>query len=301
MLNAPWEPGQGGCAVNILMEPIYDLTNPDYFPNRETIIAAVLQDTQMEDAFTAEEATRVRVHYADLMGKGERDALVTVSFGPNVNIMAVYSQGEDGAYTYEGELGEFQGVDNIRIVRPPNSDFDLVLFRERSDQEVGGLERGGYFRGYEYKDGGFKNVISFDENIESWWNEGYRGGKHRWSRVMQTSKIGANEEYNLVTVEKTQAYSVAESTSGFNKPGERSFMEQERRIITENYYWDGNYDSYLLGEKVEKETGENVGILHDFGHSPYVLVGENFDMYRILRKDGTVDIVDYEALENIGG
>lgn len=273
--------------------------NLDNFPNREIIVSAVLQDTQMDEAFVPEEATRIRVNYGDLMGKKNRDALVTVGFGPNINIMAVYSRGEDGGYTYEGKLGEFQEIDNITIVRPEKSSMDLMLFRERSNQEIGGLERGSYIRGYENSSGGFKNVISFDENIESWWNEGYRGGKHRWSRIIQTSKISNSEDYTTISVEKTQVYSVSESTGGVNKPSEESFFEQETRMVNEEYYWDGNYNSYLLGEKIEKKTGERVGILHDFGHSPYVLVGDDFDMYRILRKDGTVDIVDYEALEDI--
>ena len=78
------------------MERIYNLMNLDNFPNREIIVSAVLQDTQMDEAFVPEEATRIRVNYGDLMGKKNRDALVTVSFGPNINIMAVYSRGEDG-------------------------------------------------------------------------------------------------------------------------------------------------------------------------------------------------------------
>ena len=58
-------------------------------------------------------------------------------------------------------------------------------------------------------------------------------------------------------------------------------------------------DFTLSTQKTEKSTGEKVAVLKDFGTSPYVLTGDEFDKYRILREDGSIGIVNYDELSAI--
>lgn len=279
------------------MASLTDLGNPNSPENREKIAAVVLQDTGFDDTLSSNEATMVRIEYGDLTQDGNRDAIITVSFGPYENIMAAYTLGEDG-YEYLGLIGHFFGVDNLFIIRPEGAEQDVLLFRERNDQSMNAFESSAILRAYTYIDGEFKNVLSFDENVEARWNKCIQQ-EDKWCRIMQVSKIVNQNDYRVVNVLKEQTFSTAAVPSSRIRPVESDFVEQASRTVTETYTWDVDWQRYLLDKKIEKETGEVVGILQDFGDSPYVLVGDGFNRYKILRKDGTFDIVNYDEVEDI--
>lgn len=276
-------------------ERINDLSNPDDPASREKIAEIVLRDTGMGETLKANEATKVRVEYGSIIDDGSRDALIIVSFGPCSNLMAVYTFREDG-YEYVGEVGYFNGVDNVKIVTPNDSNEKLIIFRERNNQSIGAYESSGFLKGCMYENGEFKKVLSIDENIESWWNEDSQENCD-WCRVVQVSKIISNDDYKTINVEKDQAYSVADKTNSKIKPNDGDFVKKAERVVSETYYWDINWRIYLLNKMIEKSTGKEVAVLQDYGNSTYVLSGGDFDKYKIMRDDGSVDIVNYADLE----
>lgn len=280
-----------------IMGHINDLSNLDDPTIMKEIATVVLKDTGMDDVLKPSDATSVRVEYGNIISDESRDALITVGFGPCSNLMAVYTLGENG-YDFVGEVGYFNGVDNIRIVNPENSDIRMVLFRERDNQDVGALEKSGFLRGCTFVDGTCKKIFTTDENIVSWWNEGpTKGESDKWSKVEQISKFISLGDFKTINVEKHQTYSTAENLTSKIRPTDSDFVEQDERTITENYTWDDKWNVYLLDKMIDKKTGKEVAVIQDFANSPYALSGGNFDKYKILKDDGSMDIVDYSDLE----
>lgn len=277
-----------------------EFANANETENRVRIAEKVLVSTGRTDMFKPEEAENIRVNYADITGQGAQDALVTVNFGPKATLMAVYTPTENG-YEYVGEVGYFYDVDNITFFRPESSPVDVISFRERNNQSIGALENSSFIRGYAYKEGKFENVINIDENIEAWWNDETSGviDNPVWNRITQTSVINNSADGNTIDAVKTQTYSTAPPTENKMKPEDSVFTEQNRRVIDETFTWSDEWQTYIVDEKTENATGEKVAVLKDFGASPYILTGDLFNRYRILRNDGSVDIVDYEDVSDI--
>ncbi len=286
-----------GIPQNISME---EFNNANDEINKIKIAERVLVSTERTDMFKPQEAVSVRVNYADIIGKNVHDALVTVDFGPKATIMAVFTPIDNG-YQYVGEVGYFYDVDNITFLRPESSPADIITFREKNNQSIGEMENSSFIRGYAYKDGKFVNVINIDENIEVWWNDEANGvtDNAKWNRITQTSVIKYSDNGNTIDAAKTQVYSTVPPTANDMKPEDSAFMEQNRRVIDEIFTWSDDWQTYIVSEKTENFTGENVTVLKDFGALPYTLTGDLFNRYRILRGDGSVDIVDYEELSEI--
>ncbi len=281
----------------ISMDEFANANEPE---NRIRIAEKVLVSTGRTDVFKPEEARNIRVNYAEITGPGVQDALVTVDFGPKATIMAVYTPVENG-YEYVGEVGYFYDVDNITFFRPESSPVDVISFRESNNQSIGALENSSFIRGYAYRAGKFENVINIDENIETWWNDETSGviDDPVWNKITQTSVIENSGDGNTIDATKTQIYSTAPPTENKMKPEDSVFTEQSRRVIDEVFTWSDEWQTYIVGEKTENATGEKVAVLKDFGASPYILTGDLFNRYRILRKDGSVDIVNYEDVSEI--
>lgn len=286
-----------GIPGSISMDEFANANEPE---NRVRIAEKVLVSTGRTDMFTPEEARDIRVNYGELTKKGVQDALVTVDFGPEATVMAVYTPTENG-YEYAGEVGYFYDVDNITFIKPNLNGLDVITFRERNNQSIGGLERSSFIRGYGYGGGAFRNVINIDENIESWWNDTYTGSSTEpvWHKITQTSNIQNSDNDKQIDATKTQVYSVAENTNSKSRPADEEFEERNRRTVEEVFRWNDEWQRFIVGEKIENATGEKVAVIKDFGASPYVLTGDLFNKYRIVRNDGTVDVVDYEDVSEL--
>ena len=276
-----------------------EFANANEAENRIKIAEKVLVSTGRTDMFKPEEAKNIKVNYAELTQKGVQDALVTIDFGPKSTVMAVYTPTKNG-YEYAGEVGYFYDVDNITFIKPNLNGLDVITFRERNNQSIGALENGSFIRGYTYEGENFRNVINIDENTEAWWNDVQSGSAEPvWHKVTQTSNIQNSDNDSQIDATKTQIYSTAENTGSMNKPEDTEFIEKSRRTVEEIFYWNEVWQTFIISEKTENSTGETVAVLKDFGTSPYVLTGDLFNRYRILRKDGSIDLVDYEELREI--
>ena len=259
----------------------------------------MLVSTDRTDMFTPQDARNIKVDYAELTKMGVQDALVTVDFGPKATVMAVYTPVNDG-YEYVGEVGYFYDVDNIAFMRPNKSGLEVITFRERNNQSIGAMENGSFIRGYTYKEKDFKNVINIDENTEAWWNDVQSGAAEPyWHKITQQSNVKKSDDDRRIEAVKTQIYSTAENTGSMTRPDDSEFNEKNRRTVDENFYWNDGWQSFIIDEKTENSTGEKVAVLKDFGTSPYVLTGDEFDKYRILREDGSIGIVNYDELSVI--
>ena len=66
------------------------------------------------------------------------------------------------------------------------------------------------------------------------------------------------------------------------------------RVVPEKIVWSNDWQRFIIKEGTEKSTGQKVAILEDLDNSPYALY-EGYlnvgDRYRILREDGSQDIV----------
>ena len=275
-----------------------EFKNVNSIENREAIAGRVLDSTGRNSMFNANEVESVRVNYGELTQKGVQDAVVTVKFGPKSTIMAVYTP-VDGKYEYVGEIGYFYDVGNIKFLQPGKNGLEIVAFKEKNNQTAGALENNSFTRTYGYDDGKFQNLLNIDENIETWWTDTvYRDNNSQtWYKITQTSNIQKSDDDRSVEAVKTQIYYVAEDYNKNGIPDEEEFSELGRRSVKELYYWDDSWERFILDEATEKATDKNVAVIQDYGYSPYVLTGDEFDKYRILRRDGTSEIVDYDALK----
>ena len=281
-----------------------EFANANEPENRIRIAERVLMLTGRNDMFKPQDVRGIRVDYAPLTQNDVQDVLVTLDMGPEATIMAVFTPAEDG-YEYVGEVGYFFTVDNIDFYRPDEDKVDVIIFRESNNQSIGGLENSSFLRGYIYKDGKFVNVINIDENIESWWNDELTGTAQppvknpQWNKITQTSVIRNNADYTVIDATKTQTYSIAPPTANKIKPKDAAFTEQTIRVINEVFTWSNEWQSYIVDEKIEGSTGEKVAVLKDFGAFPYILTGDTLNEYRVLRKNGSVDILKYEEVDNV--
>ncbi len=281
-----------------------EFANANEPENRIRIAERVLMLTGRNDMFKPQDVRGIRVDYAPLTQNDVQDVLVTLDMGPEATIMAVFTPAEDG-YEYVGEVGYFFTVDNIDFYRPDEDKVDVIIFRESNNQSIGGLENSSFLRGYIYKDGKFVNVINIDENIESWWNDELTGiaqppvKNPQWNKITQTSVIRNNADYTVIDATKTQTYSIAPPTANKIKPKDTAFTEQTIRVINEVFTWSNEWQSYIVDEKIEGSTGEKVAVLKDFGAFPYILTGDTLNEYRVLRKNGSVDILKYEEVDNV--
>lgn len=279
-----------------------EIESPNTTANRRSIAEKVLRDTGRTGQFTPEEATNVFVYYINLLGSDRAEVVIQIEFGPKNSIVAVYTP-EGNGYDFVSDIGEFFYIRNITAIPLPD-DNDILILREYANQDIGAFERSSFLRGYQWDGTDFQEVLKVPEGIESTWNELWDGettnGESKWNRIEQRTDI-AFEDGSIPTLSLTsyQAHRVSEPSASMDVPNETAFSTVNNRIVTETYTWSPQWHRFILSEMTDNQTGEPVAVIEDLGSSPYALLddyGNNANKVRIVKQDGSTDIVDKSTL-----
>ncbi len=281
-----------------------ELNNPNVEPHKSSITQKVLDSTGRNGDFSHTDAETVTVYYGDVLLDGAKEAIVSVKFGPKNTIVAAYTpQGE--IYEYVSDVGSFFDVSDIQFIPVKDLGRNVLILTERANQKIGAFEESSFYRGYAWDEENevFYNILSVPQNIKSSWNELWDSqGEILWKRVTQESEPNWDSGNNPVLhLKENQAYSESEDTDAKNIPEDESFIVKNNKVVEKNYYWNNEWGMFIIKEMIDKRTGDRVAVVEDFTNSAYNLDGEPINKYRIVKKDGTVEIVDADTLKEIGG
>ena len=284
-----------------------ELERPNEYNNRIAIAETVLKDTGLDDRFTADEVQEIFVNWGDVAGERNdpEEAVVILQITPQNAVSAVYTPNGDD-FHYIGSTGEYFLVQNVYFVPYRGSVNDMILIEEQANQKVGAQEKSSFLRGYIFEDGAFQEIISIPQNIEAYWNMRWEPGKENednlWKKISQkTEPIWNETNYPVLNLMHYQTYAVSDEDTEMI-PEEDTFQVQKERAITEQFIWSNEWNRMIMGEKIEKATGQKVAVIEDLANSPYALLdeyGDNVNKVRIQRKDGTKAIVYKDALEDL--
>ena len=287
------------------------LESPNSDENKQDIARIVLNDTGRNTAFSPDEVVEIKVYTGDLLGNGQQQAVIAVSFGLKNTVLAVYTKDKNTEnYTYIDDVGDFFDVRDVLFLPLSGSGSNIMVVREYANQNIGAYERSSFLKGYIWDDKNqmFQNVLSVPEGIEVTWNGSWdTSGEKRWQKIEERSEFVFNENFeNDPTLKFTQyqAYKISESTDKDNIPDESTFRTAKNRIINQTYYWSDEWKRFILSEKKDKATGEKVAVIEDYSASPYVLVEEYSNMANnvvIQRPNGTIETVPTNTLWELDG
>ena len=107
----------------------------------------------------------------------------------------------------------------------------------------------------------------------------------------------------------TQQYLVSDEQNALNIPLDNTYSLENSRVIEQNFYWSDEWNSFIIGEKIEKATGQKVAELILWSDLPYSLAEYNQNeeentpgynnLVRIKRKDGTTAVVNKDSLTDV--
>ncbi len=287
------------------------LENPNSEKNKQDIARIVLNDTGRNAVFSPDEVLEITVYQGDLLGNGQQQAIIALSFGLKNTILAAYTKDKQiQNYTYVDDVGEFFDVRDVFFLPLHSDGTNIIIVREYANQNIGAYERSSFLKGFIWDDKNqmFQNVLNIPEGIEVTWNGSWdTSGEERWQKIEERSEFasGENNENNpTLKLVQYQAYKISESTDKDNIPDESTFHTAKNRVVNQTYYWSDTWKRFILSEKKDKATGERVAVIEDYSASPYVLVEEYNNMANnvaIQRQNGTIEIVPSNALWELDG
>lgn len=265
---------------------------------KKQIAKIVLEDTGKSIPDSELEKVKVEIFMENTMGNTEKDAIISVSYGPKHNVTAVYEKDKTG-YEYAGSLGDFFAPKNI-IVKNFKHGNPLIFLSDATNQKIGALEECTYLYGSTWNEETeeFVNVFTEPMNINTQWLED--GVWHKVER--KGSAVYENSAVPNIKSDFEQAYYTAEDGGRKTSPSSEDYTLMEEWKEQETYYWSSEWRRFIVEEKIEKSTGEKVAVVSRWEKLPYSRTPE-FEKYsdyeRIIRKDGTNESMPKENLSEI--
>lgn len=280
------------------------ITNSSDIAQKKEIATGVLKDTKKTELYSINDLEQVEVYFGNVTENDEQDVVVSVSFGPKNTILAAYTNAGD-VYEYLGTIGDFYEVKNVSFIPIDANTQDVIVVNEFANQGVGAYETAEFLRGYLYHENEFQNVLSTAITIESAWNELWENNavvtSKQWKKVLQNSDVTWKTTNTPTTldIKKYQRYLTVDNDDQKTVPKKEEFVEQDKRVISEQQYWSDSWQRFIFREGVELATGETVAIVEIRDNSPYAMSGYIENAYGIQRQDGTYDLVKTSEISTL--
>lgn len=281
-----------------------DLKNLQDSATKTKVSQILVDDMGKNGVIDPNEIQTLTATYGKIMG--DDDVVIVGNYGDNVALVGAYTKA-NGIYNFLGDIGVFFDVQEVNSVNLKNLNKNVVFLKEYTQQNIGALERTTFLRGYLWDNGEFKLIYSMPQQVIADWNKycdsSENGGESQWNRVIQSSKTKLeNGNYPVIKSQRNQIYLKSSDTKSKNIPEDSTFSQVVKRDVSESYYWSYSWGQFIISEKIDKTTGEKVAVIEDWGNLTYSLVPD-FEIYsnkvRIVRKDGTTDIVERDILSNV--
>ena len=282
-------------AQTITREQLQNTENTDVLREIGDIVA---RDTKNETLPKSEIPGRIEVYMEDVLDGEEKEAIISVYYGPKYNITAVYKE-ENGGYEYAGELGTFFNPKDVKA-KKFNKGNPIIFVSDYINQQAGSFEESAYLYGYTWNDekGEFINVFLEPMNIEANWLE-----NGIWQKAERKGKaVYENSSVPNIKVEYNQLYSATDDKGNKKQPEDEDYTLVEEWTENELFYWSDRWQRFIVGEAVEKSTGDKVAIISRWEKLPYIRVPEfaGYENYvRIGRGDGSMEVVPEGNLGSI--
>lgn len=283
-----------------------DLKNLNDSATMAKVSEILVKDMEKSKDVNAKDIKSITATLGNINGNNNDNVVIVGNYGSNFALVGVY-QKANGVYIFLDDIGVFFDVEGVNTVNLKNLGKDAVFIKEYAQQNAGVFERTTFLRGYLWEEDGFKLIYSMPEQVNADWNKnsdsGENGGESQWNRVIQTSKTKLeNGNYPAIKAQRNQSYLKSSDTKTQNIPDDSTFYEVAKKEVSESYYWSDQWKQFIICEKIDKTTGEKVAVIEDWENLPYSIV-QDFEIYstkvRIVRKDGTTDIVQGDTLSEV--
>ncbi len=205
-------------------------------------------------------------------------------------------QKKSSIYVSMGLVDIFSEIEDIQFINIKKENTNIIFVREIVDQLELNFEKGKFIKGYYYDNHNFSMVLSITEEYEIYSNN----ITDRWKKVYEKSDIKfTNEYYPMLEVLEHQIDFVSEVTSQKNIPKKDMFDVINTRSIFTKYIWSDKYKHFIIGEGVEKTTGERVAIVEDLHFESDFVMDEIENMkekYIIKDSKGLLKVVEHSDI-----
>ncbi len=272
------------------------------------IIRIVMDDAGKSQMIETMEGARLKILKSNLIpedgGADHDERLFLINLAPNRAIAVVYK-----GYAFKAVVDTFMEIKDFQIMPIDRTSGDLVVVREYVDQMVGAFEEGTYVRGYVWDGKAFVLALNVIDQYDAYWNELWdtsaqptgTEAKAHWLKVSEQSDIMWNAlTPPSVHVVSKQEYLKSTNVNSVDMPASEQFELVKTNTVDNTYDWSEKWKHFILSEGMLDKNKEEVAILESSDNSPFYVAGlSDQSVYRIKKKDGTVEMVDQNRIERI--
>lgn len=243
----------------------------------------------------------VLIKETDFVAKGGSGMLAAISLPPDEGIVAYYKR--EGKYlTYMGKVPGLLPVKDISLLNNAYSEKQLIAIDQEQNEMLGAFFKAQYRDVFLWKDGYFDRVLGLLIHYDAYWNKAWDGVKEDtyWLWLNQSSDIRHSRDGEIISVNYVQTLFQSTVADADSIPVTEDFATRYYRMIREEYRWNSQWGLYILGEYIDRQTGENVALLEDYRNNVSGFIrGTEFDMVKVVDRKGRISIISVNRLQPV--
>jgi hypothetical protein len=223
---------------------------------------------------------------------------VALSLYPQEGMVACYRNDGD-IYRYKGKVANLLPVTALSVI-PGSVAGDLLVVDQHQNEMAGAFFEADYKDIFQWINGYPNRVLGLITGYSAYWNQIWDGVKENasWLLLKQTSDVEYRPEDGLIEVTYRQYLMQSDDRDLLEMPRPDNYSVRRYRVVREKYIWDQDFNRFILGRVIDRQTGQQVALLEDYRDDISSLVGRRcFNMVKIMDSDGKIEIIPSSRIE----
>lgn len=221
------------------------------------------------------------IYYANLVPNFPDQLILSLNLSKDSGVVVIFDEVENN-YIFNNKIENLSPIDNINVINHPTEDTVFLAIYQIIDESLGAFFRENFVQIYKYDKPDFNIVwektMFYEEILKENWID-IEAPDTNWTMVIEQTEIDFNftESIKINTITSLKKYEAKSK----NTPEKDDFSLKEEKLYTRPYYWNDEYNTFVLGELTKDVFLSNVAILDDMEERQEWLFGITNPYYRL--------------------
>lgn len=260
----------------------------------------VLRDMELDKWLEYEEYIKVIVYPADIIDDTKKDLIIGLNLSKNLGTIGIYELKEK-KYIFRDKIENLATIEKISVKKNSSSDKKFLLVEEFLDERVGAYFIDKYIRMFSKEKDAFEEVFRQSIDYEAYYYEKWLDSETKnpkWFKLKEENIIDYDSK-----IDKNPIFLISkdirkfEGSNSLNSDMPSEFTEILHENFELKYYFNEEYNRFILSKGEVIKTKEKVVILEDMSKSVDYLLNLGDKYYKVINKNMKIKYIKHEELK----
>lgn len=228
----------------------------------------------------------ISIYEGQVLPNPSKQIIIALNLSKDLSVVGIYHEVGD-SFIYHSKIENLAPIEDIQFLKISALNHEALAITQVLDERFGAFFYEKSLDVFYYLSDEYKNVwhktIYYEEIYKEIWIDP-EGNENQWNRIVEETVLDfvSSEPFRINSITSLKKY----TTKSKQPPPLEQFNQVDSYTHQDAYYWNPEYQSFILGELSKDVFISSAALLEDMTKGREILYGVENNNYKIITNKG---------------